>query len=197
MFIQCARLDGHAPKLPREPEDEFKARIHHGALAHDGVRTLRGEDAMRILNDESGIGCWLPGVCRMLHRPGFCAREPRGSTRNERSTEAGWSRQSLISPGGDRGAARDGRADEIRVGISQCGGRSDEERFIGVAGVARDDRAMERFFRILSKEAGEDDPIVLVPDLAGADACRTLRSILLESICATCATSGLAPGNEV
>ncbi|MFO0828753.1 MAG: helix-turn-helix domain-containing protein [Phycisphaerales bacterium] len=46
---------GRRTKLPREREDELRARIDAGPRPEDGVCTLRGKDVVRILEREFGV----------------------------------------------------------------------------------------------------------------------------------------------
>ncbi|MGH6612441.1 MAG: winged helix-turn-helix domain-containing protein [Burkholderiaceae bacterium] len=68
---------GSRPKLPRELEAAFKARIDAGPRPEDGVCTLRGKDAQRILNVEFGVAMNLGNAYRMLHRLGYSCLKPR------------------------------------------------------------------------------------------------------------------------
>lgn len=68
---------GRKPKLSREREAEFKARFEAGPKPHDGVCTLRGKDAVRILKDEFGVQYTLDGAYDLLHRIGLSCLRPR------------------------------------------------------------------------------------------------------------------------
>lgn len=68
---------GSKPKLPREHEEAFKARIEAGPRPEDGVCTLRGKDAQRILKDEFGVAMDLGNAYRTLHRLGYSCLKPR------------------------------------------------------------------------------------------------------------------------
>jgi transposase len=70
-------LPGRAPKLPREREAEFKARLDAGPREDDGVCTLRGKDALRILEHEFGVSYSLDGVYDLLDRLGYSCLKPR------------------------------------------------------------------------------------------------------------------------
>lgn len=48
-----------------------------GPREGDGVCTLRGKDAVRILNGEFGVAYSLNGVYDLLHRLGFSCLSPR------------------------------------------------------------------------------------------------------------------------
>jgi len=71
------KAPGAAPKLPRERQEQFKARITSAPLPGDGVCTLRGKDAVRILNDEFGVSYTLGGVYDLLHRLNLSCLKPR------------------------------------------------------------------------------------------------------------------------
>lgn len=75
--LRPRRLPGRAPKLPREREAEFKSRLDAGPRAEDGVCTLRGKDAVRILEREFGVIYTLDGVYDLLHRLGYSCLKPR------------------------------------------------------------------------------------------------------------------------
>ena len=68
---------GSKPKLPREHEEAFKARIEAGPRPEDGVCTLRGKDAQRILKNEFGVTMDLGSAYRTLHRLGYSCLKPR------------------------------------------------------------------------------------------------------------------------
>ena len=68
---------GSKPKLPRELEAAFKARIEAGPRPEDGVCTLRGKDAQRILKNEFGVAMDLGNAYRTLHRLGYSCLKPR------------------------------------------------------------------------------------------------------------------------
>lgn len=68
---------GRKPALPPEAEARFKARILAGATSADGVCTLRGEDARRILAAEFGVVRELQAVYDLLHALGLSVLRPR------------------------------------------------------------------------------------------------------------------------
>lgn len=68
---------GKEPKLPREQEEQFKRRMTEGPRPADGVCTLRGRDAVEILNEEFGVSYSLPGVYDLLHRLNLSCLKPR------------------------------------------------------------------------------------------------------------------------
>ena len=70
-------LPGRPTKLAREHEAQFKARLDGGPRKEDGVCTLRGKDAVRILQQEFGVSYTLDGAYDLLHRLGYSCLKPR------------------------------------------------------------------------------------------------------------------------
>ncbi len=68
---------GRRPILPPERHAEFKARISGAPRETDRVCTLRGKDAVRILNEEFGVEYSLNGVYDLLHRLNLSCLTPR------------------------------------------------------------------------------------------------------------------------
>jgi transposase len=68
---------GRMPRLPRESQDAFKARMDAGPTPEDGVCALRGKDAQRILESEFGVPLSLNGAYDLLHRLGYSCLKPR------------------------------------------------------------------------------------------------------------------------
>ena len=68
---------GRKPKLPPERHEEFRARIKAGPREGDGVCTLRGKDAVRILNQEFNVAYTLNGAYDLLHRLNLSCLTPR------------------------------------------------------------------------------------------------------------------------
>jgi transposase len=70
---------GQPPKLPREQEQAFKQRFAQGPQPEvdQGLCTLRGVDAQRILAEEFGAHYSLGGAIDLLHRLGFSCLRPR------------------------------------------------------------------------------------------------------------------------
>ena len=68
---------GADPKIPRERQEDFKRRMLAGPLPADGVCTLRGRDAVRILNDEYGAAYSLQGTYDLMHRLNLSSLAPR------------------------------------------------------------------------------------------------------------------------
>lgn len=77
---------GRATFLPRERHAEFKARITGAPREGDGVCTLRGKDAVRILNEEFGAEYTLNGAYGLLHSLNLSCLTPR--PRHEKSDPA-------------------------------------------------------------------------------------------------------------
>jgi transposase len=75
--LQPKKQPGRTPRLPRERHEEFKKRITGGPREGDGVCTLRGKDAVRILNEEYGVEYTLNGVYELLHRLNLTPLTPR------------------------------------------------------------------------------------------------------------------------
>lgn len=69
---------GRPTKLPREQEEAFRQRILAGPGPDDqGVCTLRGVDATRVLEQQFGVHYSLDGAYDLLHRLGFSCLKPR------------------------------------------------------------------------------------------------------------------------
>ena len=76
--LRPAKRKGRSPKLPRDKEEAFASRMDAGpAAAGQGVCTLRGRDAVRILADEFKVAYTLDGAYDLLHRLGFSCLKPR------------------------------------------------------------------------------------------------------------------------
>ncbi len=75
--IHPPRRPGPAPRLPREREAGFKARLDAGPRPDDGVCTLCGRDIARILEREFGVKYTLDGVHDLLERLGHRCPAPR------------------------------------------------------------------------------------------------------------------------
>ncbi len=75
---------GARPKLSAQQQSRFIERFAAGPTdADDGVCTLRGKDAVRILEQEFGVRYSLPGVYDLLHRLGFSRLKPRPKHRKQ------------------------------------------------------------------------------------------------------------------
>lgn len=75
--LRSKKRTGRAPKLAPERHEEFKARIMAGPREGDGVCTLRGKEAVRILNEEFKVEYTLNGVYKLLHRLNLSCLTPR------------------------------------------------------------------------------------------------------------------------
>lgn len=75
--LRPKKQPGRKPTLPREKHEEFKARMKAGPREGDGVCTLRGKDAVRILNEEYKVQYTLNGVYDLLHRLNLSCLTPR------------------------------------------------------------------------------------------------------------------------
>ena len=71
------RQTGRPPRLAPDRHEAFKARMLAGPTEADGVCTLRGEDARRILEAEFGVAYSLNGVYDLMHRLGLSCLKPR------------------------------------------------------------------------------------------------------------------------
>lgn len=68
---------GRPTKLPRDRQAAFRRRMLAGPTDADGVCSLRGKDAVRILEAEFGVHDSLDGVYDLLRRLGFSSLAPR------------------------------------------------------------------------------------------------------------------------
>ena len=68
---------GRPPLLATTQHQAFKQRILDGPTEDDGVCTLRGVDAQRILEEEFGVSYSLNGVYRLLHQLNLSVLAPR------------------------------------------------------------------------------------------------------------------------
>lgn len=75
--LRPKKPEGRTPRLKRERHAEFKARVLAGAREGDGVCTLRGKDAVHILNEEFHVAYSLQGAYKLLHRLGLTPLIPR------------------------------------------------------------------------------------------------------------------------
>jgi len=75
---------GAKPKLSPQQTQQFIERFAAGPTEADGGRcTLRGSDAIRILEREFGVSYSVPGVYDLLHRLGFSCLKPRPKHRKQ------------------------------------------------------------------------------------------------------------------
>lgn len=75
--IAVKRQSGKPTILPPDEHETFKQRMLNGPTAADGVCTLRGVDAKRILQEEFGVSYSLNGVYDLLHRLNLSVLVPR------------------------------------------------------------------------------------------------------------------------
>lgn len=80
--LEAKKAPGRKSKLPKERYAEFKKRITDGPREGDGVCTLRGKDAVRILNKEFGVEYKLNGAYDLLHRLNLSCLTPRPRHQN-------------------------------------------------------------------------------------------------------------------
>lgn len=81
--VRPRKAKGATPRLPKARYEEFKTRFTAGPLDKDGVCTLRGKDAVRILKEEFGVAYTLAGAYALLHRLELSCLTPR--PRHEKS----------------------------------------------------------------------------------------------------------------
>ena len=84
--IAPKRQSGRPPTLPATQGGSFKARFLAEPTEADGVCTLRGKEAQRILKEEFGVAYTLPGIYGLLHRLGLFCLAP--GTRRTRGPES-------------------------------------------------------------------------------------------------------------
>jgi transposase len=75
--LRGKKRTGAKPKLPPGRQEEFRQRMIGEPRAGDGVCSLRGKDAVRILNEEFGVGYKLNSVYKLLHRLNLSCLTPR------------------------------------------------------------------------------------------------------------------------
>ena len=68
---------GRKPPLTPDEAAQFQQRMDAGPLPEDGVCTLRGKDAQRILQHEFGKLRSLNAVSGLLHQLGYSSLVPR------------------------------------------------------------------------------------------------------------------------
>lgn len=71
------RQSGRPSKLTELEEMQFRERMLAGPKQQDAVCSLRGKDALCILQSEFGVKYSLPGVFALLHRLGLSPLVPR------------------------------------------------------------------------------------------------------------------------
>lgn len=76
--LQPGKPTGAPPKLALQQQEAFKRRMLGGPTEDDaGLCTLRGRDAVRILEREFGVAYSLSGVYDLLHRLDMACLKPR------------------------------------------------------------------------------------------------------------------------
>jgi transposase len=100
--IRPGKSSGRPTKLPRDKEQAFRARMLGGATEADGgVCSLRGVDAMKILEAEFGARYTLDGVYDLLHRLKLSCLVPRPRHRkNDPEVMRQWLQDAPLLSGG-------------------------------------------------------------------------------------------------
>lgn len=76
--LHARKQPGNRPSLTKEQQDAFKKRLVAGPTdADEGVCTLRGKDAQRVLEVELGVPLKLTAVYEWMHRVGLSCLKPR------------------------------------------------------------------------------------------------------------------------
>lgn len=75
--VVAKKPTGRKTILPEDQHQAFKQRILDGPTQDDGVCTLRGVDAQRILEKEFGVSYQLNGVYDLLRRLNLSVLVPR------------------------------------------------------------------------------------------------------------------------
>jgi transposase len=89
--ITPRKQSGRPPTLVAERHEAFKDRMLAGPADGDGVCTLRGKDAVRILEQEFGARYTLNGAYDLMHRLGLSCLRPRPRHRkNDPEAMAQW-----------------------------------------------------------------------------------------------------------
>ena len=90
--VKATPQTGQPVKLAAGAENVFKTRMLAGPVpADEGLCTLRGKDAQRILHQEFGVKYTLSGAYKLLHRLGFSYLQPRPRHRkNDPQVMAQW-----------------------------------------------------------------------------------------------------------
>ena len=90
--VKATPQTGQPVKLAAVAENLFKTRMLAGPVpADEGLCTLRGKDAQRILHQEFGVKYTLSGAYKVLHRLGFSYLQPRPRHRkNDPQVMAQW-----------------------------------------------------------------------------------------------------------
>jgi transposase len=121
--LRPGKSTGRPPKLPRDREAAFKARVLAGPTDADGgVCSLRAEDARRILDREFGARYTLQGVYDLLGRLGVSCLVPRPRhPKNDPAAAAEWVEKAPAAVDGVKQAHPGKRVevwvqDEARIG---------------------------------------------------------------------------------
>ena len=75
--VRPRKQSGRPPKLRREREAEFLARVDAGPTEDDAVCTLRGAELKRILHEEFGAEYSERGVYALMRRLNYASLKPR------------------------------------------------------------------------------------------------------------------------
>lgn len=84
--LVTTKQKGATPKRPHQNYDEFKQRMISAPRETDDVCSLRGKDAVHILNKKFGVSNELPGVYKLLRRLRLSCPTPR--PRHEKNESA-------------------------------------------------------------------------------------------------------------
>lgn len=89
--VRPGKSPGRPTRLPREKEAAFRERMLGGPRESDGACTLRGADAVAILEKEFGVRYTLDGAYDLLHRLNLSCLRPRPRHRkNDPAAMAAW-----------------------------------------------------------------------------------------------------------
>lgn len=80
--VRAKSPTGRPPTLARDEHDAFKKRVLDGPTKSDGVCALRGQDFVRILQEEYGAPYTLSGAYELLHRLNLSVLSPRPKHRH-------------------------------------------------------------------------------------------------------------------
>ena len=95
--IAPQRPTGRPSKLTESQEQQLRQRMLGGPTEDDGVCSLRGKDARRIIEQEFGVQYSLAGVYDLLHRLGFSSLQPRPKHRkNDPAAMQQWLEQAPL-----------------------------------------------------------------------------------------------------
>jgi transposase len=94
--IEAQSPPGRPTRLPVDQHQAFRLRVLAGPTEEDGVCALRGQDFIRILEDEFGVRYELSGVYELLRRLGLSVLTPR--PRHRKSDEQAMARWVEAAP---------------------------------------------------------------------------------------------------